>query len=70
MPYDHTSPQVTGPGHILAPDRVLQAQAQGAARTPGPLDRGAAAGSDSTQSRHFLSPLPGRSAQGPMRRSA
>ena len=20
MPYDHTSPQVTGPGHILAPD--------------------------------------------------
>ena len=21
MPYDHTSPQVTGPGHILAPDR-------------------------------------------------
>ena len=23
MPYGHTLPQVTGPGHILAPDRVL-----------------------------------------------
>ena len=24
MPYGHTLPQVTGPGHILAPDRVLK----------------------------------------------
>ena len=24
MPYGHTSPQVTGPGHILAPDRGLE----------------------------------------------
>jgi hypothetical protein len=22
MPYGHTLPQVTGPGHILAPDKV------------------------------------------------
>ena len=24
MPYGHTSPQVTGPGHILAPDRLVR----------------------------------------------